>query len=278
MSTIYNYSGQFDTLAPAGLGVVTFNLQLTASSASLPTLITSITGTLSYTGTSPTLTTNPSTASLLPTGTYLGNDNILTDITASPYFTSNGIAFQDNNNGNIMYNVHLFNSGAPRDFVTNSATNIQHPFITESISLACLLPLSSILTPSGYRCLKDINVGDEVVTADERVVKVKKCVNIELPFTTEEKYFPMKIEKGMFFALNDIYISRDHAFKIFNEKWITPRELDLYVCTENDLKQLGYDKIIYKHIELESENGETRRDNTIIVEGITMESYSTESI
>jgi hypothetical protein len=273
MSTIYNYNGQFDTLVSTGLGVVTFTLQLTASSASLPTLITSVTGTLSYTGTG--VTTNPSTASIVAVNGYLSNDNVLNDTTASPFFTNSGIAFQDNNNGGVMYNVHQFNPGAPRDFVTNSSTNTQHPFITESISLSCLLLHMRVLTPSGYRCIRDINVGDEILS-EGKIITVAKCITSEIPFSSDKKYYPMKIDKGMFSALEDIYLSRDHAFKILSTKWISGKELDLYVCTEEDLKLLGYDSIIYKHLLFD--NGKNRRENTITVEGIVMESYSNEDL
>jgi len=109
-------------------GTVTFNLILTYTNFS-SNVINAVSGTITYT-TTYTTTTN---VSILGTGTYFGNDNVIALATTIPYFSTSGLAFKDNTN-NIKYNIR---SNGTTDIIINN-TNRSSVFNFSSISPAFL--------------------------------------------------------------------------------------------------------------------------------------------
>lgn len=99
----------------------------------------------------------------------------------------------------------------------------------------------------------------------------------ELSEKTILKFLPCIIPKGTMNALDDIYLSSGHAIK-YEGKWGGPHDFGMRKCNYQELLNLGLEEIEYYHIELEREEGETRRDKIIICEGVFLESFSDEKL
>lgn len=126
----------------------------------------------------------------------------------------------------------------------------------------CFTDTCDILTKDGYRNIKDINVGDKVMTASGIEMKViKKYVNK----VKTNNYKPCLIEKnkyGINIPSKDTYITSGHAYYV-NGKWTHPfRENLKYKWNSDD------EYITYYNIKLEN-----FKDGDIICNGMIMESW-----
>lgn len=256
MPTLYNYNATFVEFSVT----VTFALVLTTVSGTPPTEITSLTGSISYTGTY----TSTSNISLLAPGSFGGNDNILNSL-SSPYFNFDGLSFSDNTNG-INYNIFML-SGS--EFVFNSQNGNSALFTSESLTIFCLLENTKILTPTGYKLISDIEIGDYITSENDRKIKVKRIFWTDVDFIP--RFFPYKIPKGELNAFENLYLSRGHAVKI-DTKFKTPIYLGYKKVTKKELNNIGLTRLRYYHIELECNENETRRTNTLIANGVIVES------
>ena len=124
-------------------------------------------------------------------------------------------------------------------------------------SVHCLTEKCQVLTPRGYYFVSDLNIGDEVITSDNRIVRIRKLLKTkseDLPFIIERNSL------GINKPFCDTYISKEHRY-YDGIKWTKP------IISKLE-RRWREDYVIYYHLGLEN----YRRDN-IIVNGITMESW-----
>lgn len=126
---------------------------------------------------------------------------------------------------------------------------------TMNLPPECLHENTNILTPSGYKPIKSLNIGDFVVTENRLVKKIKYI------HTTSYEGSLYKIPKKVFkqtTPFNDILITGKHKFK-YDDRWHKPR-------TYFQKIKLNQPTTLY-HIQL---NDITQN---IIAEGVVVESY-----
>lgn len=132
--------------------------------------------------------------------------------------------------------------------------------VNSSDPLPCLLKDTRVLTPNGYELVQNLNIGDKVVTSDNRIseiIKIKKtnCIG-------SIKTYPCLIPKnsiGNNYPNEDLIISQNHLIKYYNS-WIIPKE---YFRLDRT-----FTKINYYHLELEN----YLKDHLVINDGIVVES------
>ena len=254
MTTFYNYAANYSNIN----GDITINLSLTV----VGSLITITSGNIYAAG----IFRSTSDISILSTNTYRNNDNILSNTLISPYFTTNGFAFIDNTHS-LSYNIN--NTGGS-DFVTiSNSTSFAIDPDSESLSEACLLYTTKILTKDGYKIISDLLLTD-IIISENKEFRIK---NILISDKGELPYRVPKIDNiGEY-----LYISSGHAIKIQN-KFYLPEKLGLKKVTMEELIEEGINKLTYYHIELYCLEGENRRSNTLTANGYVVESYSSEVI
>jgi hypothetical protein len=129
------------------------------------------------------------------------------------------------------------------------------------MSFACLLEGTQILTPNGEVSIELLKKGDEILTHDKRVLKIK-----EIDVSQVGRNKPYKVPKD-FFGENlpsaDTYLSGDHAIRKIGEDnaWMLPKYLPLEYC----LKIENTEK--YYNLQLES------MEDTFIANGLAVESW-----
>ena len=110
-----------------------------------------------------------------------------------------------------------------KDFAINTTVGLNSITANE---IPCLLIGTQILTPNGYKLIEQFQVGDEVLTHDNRIIKI---TNIKL-FTAHasENTSPRIIRKGTYGAIEDLYLSKGHSILIDNTfKWPFKLELEM---------------------------------------------------
>jgi hypothetical protein len=135
--------------------------------------------------------------------------------------------------------------------------------LTNTANVPCLLEDTIVLTPNGYVNIKELKHNDEVITSDNRVVKITKI--FKTIAKGNEDTYPCVIPKnGIYqnYPENDMRISQNHLIKYYN-RWICPRDF----CKLDK----SYKIIKYYHIQLEN----YLNDDLIINNGLIVESYST---
>ena len=127
--------------------------------------------------------------------TYYGNDE-------------NGIVGQNSINGNY----YLFSNDAPIDLGTVTDIVVQD-------QLLCFLAGTMIGSPAGERAVETLTIGDQVLTADGRVVSVKWLgrQTVMAPFGMPEGRSPVVIAAGALgpnMPTRDLRVTSDHALLI----------------------------------------------------------------
>lgn len=269
----YNYSGNVSQLG----GTIFFDLDLIVNSEpSATTLITSIYGQINYVNTFPVYE-NTSNIILLNPNTFQSNDNILNS-SLKPYFTSDGISFTDLTN-NINFNIR---SGS-RDFVYTEANgsfyNSSFNPNTEKLKLGCLLAGTKIFTEDGYRDIETIKDGEFILSKINgfayRRIRVKRNLSTKIDVIEDE--LPYVIQPGKLNCKETLYISKGHAIKS-GLNFYSAAQLGFPKMTMNEYINKFGKKLNYYHIELECKNNENRRTNTLIANGVVVESFSEESL
>ena len=132
-------------------------------------------------------------------------------------------------------------------------------YITIIDYMPCFTANAQILTPFGYKSIKDIEEGDLIKTDKNINVPVVKKMTRQSKIKSDRPYLIPKNKYGKL-PLHDIYISPQHAFKIKN-KWTKP------IYTK--LKQVHlFDTITYYNLELPDYK------HNLVCSGITCESWS----
>lgn len=300
MSVFYNYVCGFTT--GGILGPVTMNLQLEVSGG----VIIAVTGTISNNdGTTGAVYRAPGTVNSPDHLTF--NNNIIFPGVNPSYFSVNGFGVADSFDNNYLIYQN--------DPISDNATGIQAPnpdtvynsrVIPNTLTIACLLKGTKILLETGYKNIENICVGERVVTHDSRLVEILKIHKSVYPIS--DLVMPCKIEKGTFgfstipfshlqislrgekdnssispltgsveggyrnrekVPFENLYLTEGHAIKPYDR--FEPPTSYSYKSVPDNIEELHY-----YHIELKNEIGENRRTNTLIANGLIVESYSTE--
>ena len=270
MSSTYNFSGSF-LLNSNDSEPITATVQISLIVQDNSNLIIGGTGTITY---SSNLILQDSNIFLLLPGSYNGNNNISTSLTTSPYFSLQGTAFLDVvNNYNLSF---YFNQIQNEDYVFNSrftpVNGNRNPFISESLSLPCLLSNTNILTNEGYIQINKLNE-NHIIISENKEHKIKKILSTKINLI--QKDMPYRLPSGMLGCSEDLYLSQGHAIKV-QGIFKLPEHLNLKRLNVEEFLELKEDK--YYHIELECLEEENRRTNTLNANGVTVESYSPDEI
>ena len=123
----------------------------------------------------------------------------------------------------------------------------------------CFQKGTLILTPSGYKIIEKLQVGDLVKTAQGRVVPIKRIAS----FIGKEDKCPLYVIKrntyGDNLPLADLYMSGGHAFRV-GKKWC-------HTSCSSKSKRISVDDIEYYNIVLEN-----YLDHTLVANGMEVES------
>jgi hypothetical protein len=148
------------------------------------------------------------------------------------------------------YTLYIYNTGSYNITLLS--------LIVEDIP--CLTEDTHVLTPNGYINIKQLCKGDNVITCDNRIVKI---VNIYKSLIVgNDKSYPCIIPKNSIannYPLETFKISQGHLIK-HNKCWIYPR---LYFKLDKSQKIIKY-----YHIKLEN----YITDNLVINNGVVVES------
>ena len=266
MSSAWNYNGTFSNFG----GVVQFQLLFDVDNTT--NVVNTVTGTITYNAPTGFITT--SNVSIVLPGGYLNNNNDIISYTA-PYFDDQGIAFFDGTN-NITYAIK--NNLSNEDFVYNSINNTYSDYNTgtESLSLACLLSGTKILTTVGEINVENLT-SDHVISSEGKEYKIKNILKTSLNFDTiGQKDLPFVLPEGFLGCNQNLHLSRGHAIKT-EGGYKLPETLGLEQLTVEKMRELNL-LADYYNVELECSEGETRRTNTLTANGVLVESYSPNEI
>jgi len=270
MSSTYNFSGSF-LLNSNESQPITATVEISLIIQDNNNLIINGTGRITY---SSNLILQDSNIFLLSPGSYNGNNNILNSLSTVPYFTLEGTSFFDfDNNYNLSF---YFNQIQSQDYVLNDRFTIangnNNPFISESLSLPCLLSNTNILTNEGYIQINQLNE-NHIIISENKQHRIKQIMSTRINLIETE--MPYKLPSGMLGCTEDLYLSKGHAIKV-QGIFKLPEHLNLKRLNIEEFEKLGEDR--YYHIELKCLEGENRRTNTLNANGVTVESYSPDEI
>tara|TARA_Y100000780_G_C13680333_1_gene415815 strand:- start:601 stop:2331 length:1731 start_codon:yes stop_codon:yes gene_type:complete len=177
--------------------------------------------------------------------------------------TTNNSNSQYSNTSIITTNTRLFDD-RPEYLISTAGINTgtagdDSEVYSLSGNLSCFLKGSKVLTPNGYVKIEDMKKGDEIITGDNRTVKVKCMMYCK---TNRLDYLNM-IPKGEFGAIEDLYITKNHGIldKKKKELILLMREEKSYDC------KIDSDEIELYNIELYDKLRDTLVMNGVIVEG-----------
>ncbi len=135
-------------------------------------------------------------------------------------------------------------------------------------NLDCLLDDTLILTPMGYIKINKLKIGDNIITSNLKIKKIKNIKKYE--FNNNPRINPYIIPKDYFgknIPSKDTRLSKGHNILV-NNKWITPAKNYHVFKQDNKLE-----KFTYYHIELD----DYLTDNLVINGGLIVESYGEHS-
>lgn len=131
-----------------------------------------------------------------------------------------------------IYTITLRNTGSYNITTFNLTVNSRIPCLTED---------TMVLTPTGYKNIKELKKGELVTTSDNRNVEIRLIYNTSV--NGNIKTYPCKIFKnsiGPDYPKEDFLISRDHLIK-YKNYWIYPMK---YFPLENKEGVIKYYHIV----------------------------------
>lgn len=192
--------------------------------------------------------------------------------TQVPSATTN-LNFQLNITANSWSNVYNTAAATPGTLITGTNSPSGFPTLpgfgynnstsfmtTQTTQIPCLLKGTKILTPTGYKLIEHLKIGDLIMTHDNRPVKIKKIMHEDVYAINEMP--PLLIRKGKFGAFEDLYISRWHCILINNKYFVETHKL-----TNIETKYTEF--ITYYHIQLEN-----FYTDTLVANGVAVECWS----
>jgi hypothetical protein len=136
--------------------------------------------------------------------------------------------------------------------------------VTSAGPIPCLTEDTIILTPFGYKNVKELNKNDYVLTSDNRRVRIVNIYKTIVAGKTET--YPYIIPRNSITANYpriDTRLSGGHLI-YYNNRWIHPRFCKMFNQDRNE-------KVIkYYHVELENYS----RDHLVINNGLIVESFT----
>lgn len=166
-----------------------------------------------------------------------------------------GIVSTTNQTTTGIYTIYIQNTGS---------YNITIFTLTIESLFPCLTEDTTVLTPSGYVNIKELEKGDYIITSDNQKQKIKNIFYTKvLGNEHSNPYIIPKNSIAQNYPVTDTKLSGNHLI-LFKDKWIHP-------SISGNFKQDNKNKIIkYFHIELN--NYET--DHLVINNGLIVESFS----
>uniref|UniRef100_A0A6C0AE72 Uncharacterized protein n=1 Tax=viral metagenome TaxID=1070528 RepID=A0A6C0AE72_9ZZZZ len=264
--SFYNFSAEFiDSDFPFPYRTGNAELVFTVDNNNL---VTDVSGTIIvYQNGSIILTSNIIT--LYSPGSIDNNDNILDSVVTAPYFSVNGLALNYTYLGGGSDILRFLNVSGFDNSISSVTTS---PLISESLSLACLLSNTNILTKNGYIRIDSLK-NEDIIVSENKEFKIKKIMHTEVKLI--DKYMPFLLPKDFLNSNEDLYLSQGHEIKV-EGKFKLPEHLGLKRLSIEEFLELNENK--YYHIELYCEEGEDRRTNTLDANGVIVESYSSKEI
>lgn len=127
-------------------------------------------------------------------------------------------------------------------------------------TVPCFLADAPVLTPSGYKPIGTLRAGDDVQTADGRVVQIVEACHYSVAATKSTR--PFVIPQGRFGATQDLHISPRHRVLVEDGSMVEALRIpDLQQDTTID------GTIEYYNLELPD-----WQHDTMVVAGVTVES------
>ena len=173
------------------------------------------------------------------------------------YYYGNHISLKNIFNKTITYNIRGKTTTITGLAYGGSGIGI----ITIANLIPCFTGDTKVLTPMGYRYIKDFEEGDLVKTDKGQIVPVDK---IMIRYSKSSNDKPYLIPKNFYGSLptDDIYISPLHVYKI-NDKWTRAKY-------EKNLQQVTLtDTITYYNLKLPDHN-----KHNLVCSGIVCESWN----
>lgn len=127
--------------------------------------------------------------------------------------------------------------------------------------IQCILEGTLILTPSGYRLIQDLKVGDFICTHDNRHKKIIKIHYANVIHSNKTQC--VIIKKGTFGAIRDLYLSKNHAVLIGDEFIIPNRKMPDMIEYVNNIS-------LYKYYSIMTDNYLT---DSLIADGVPIETW-----
>ena len=136
-------------------------------------------------------------------------------------------------------NFGTLNPTGSWNFSVNEATG--YNVMTVS-TINCILKGTKILTPDGYRLIEEIKEGDYITTHDDRKKKVIQTYSINAIHNKDTQCIIIK--KGTFGAIEDLYMSKNHAILIDDEFIIPERKIPDKIEYVKDMPYYTYYSIM----------------------------------
>jgi hypothetical protein len=136
--------------------------------------------------------------------------------------------------------------------------------LPRTVTPPCFVQGTRILTPTGYKRVEELQTGDNILTADNRIVPIQ-MYSFTIQKATKDTA-PYRIPSGALGNLipqKDIHVSPRHAVKDRKGRWQIPK----YLGTKAIQYGIG-ESVTYYHVECPN----YYRDN-LIAEGMEVESY-----
>lgn len=149
----------------------------------------------------------------------------------------------------ISFNLRFIGSGSIGDIIISP------------IEIPCFTNTCYILTPTGYKNITEIKIGDIVTTIDKRNITIKRKFVSKTKKNLEKPYLIKAHSYGNNKPFIDTYISAKHRYKI-NNIWTTPEE-------ENLTQKWKFDILKYYHLQTDD-----YENDILVVNGLPMETWN----
>lgn len=206
--------------------------------------------------------------SLINNNTYVSNAADLKFELNIPDNSTNLADLYNNINGGVTYVTPL------SAITSNNLIGILPAFIINNLSsnslefnqvaastVACIAKGSKVKTPNGEILIENLNIGDVILTHDNRPTKIVNIMAYNNIITKE--YIPLLIKKGTHGAYEDLYLSKTHCLLI--------DDLFVYGCNVvNDRSEIhGVSSVITYYLI----RTEQYFKDTLVVNGVTVETW-----
>jgi hypothetical protein len=143
---------------------------------------------------------------------------------------NNSVWYEISNNGSV---TSLDPTGST--IITSIIVTINTAIINSPFSAICYLKSTPILTPIGYQLIENLSIGNEIITGDNRIVKISEIFHKN--YQPSDHLYPYIVPVGLFDCSTEIYLSPNHGI-IINGYVVPVKYMNLLQKT--DLKEIEY--------------------------------------